>query len=281
MDVSSIILQDYKATLSAFDKDDFSLVNIFANRIMTNAVIGAEPKYTLIGFFLKEVSRIYGRIKSRQEHTAFFTAKSHGDNYVKSLNLDDDIQTIWKKHLIFLNKVREYYKNEFETGNYEDNEEFSTYVFDWLIKKLDTDKDILYNKNNYFFKGILNEMNRIFNLHGGGIKELYALTLIRALDFYHNYLSIFNEVERIKIIKEDLMLHVEKTITVLSKADLNSDEVTYLLQNIIRDWRNFFIHFMEFRQLIPVPKREGVQITEETRKKISETVTKALEEEMR
>jgi len=83
-DISQIIEQDVKAAYLAFRSDDFRLMNIFANRIMSNAILSENPRLTLSGFFLKEIARICGEIKARQDLTTFSTSKSHADAYIQS-----------------------------------------------------------------------------------------------------------------------------------------------------------------------------------------------------
>lgn len=279
-DISQIIEQDVKAAYSAFRNDDFRLVNIFANRIMTNAILSEDPRLTLVGFFLKEVARICDGIKARKDLTTFSTAKSLGDAYIESIKLGNDINEFWEQYHRFYNRVRKHEQNEYEKKSYEENVEFTRFAFRWLIEKLSEDRNMLFNDKNQFVLGILNEMDRTIRVHGGELVDLYALLLVRALQLYCAYIEYFNKDERNEIVKKSLFPYIDDITKMLLKDLVDPKEVTLLLKHIILDWRLCYIHFMERPRFVPI-REEGIPITEETKRKISETVAKSLEKEVK
>jgi hypothetical protein len=281
MDIHEVIEQDVKAAYLAFKDDNFRDMNIFANRIMSNAVLSTDYRFTLVGFFLKEMARIYGPIKARKELSAFSTAKSLGDVYIKSINLEKSFNDLWEEYNQFYYRLGEHRLDEYEKGSYKKNVEFTRFAFRWLIEKLSGDRNIFFNENNHFVNGVLNEMDRIIRVHGGELIDLYAWSLVRALQLYYDYVDYFGKDERKQIIEKSVFSYIDNITKALLKDTVDPNEVTNLLQRIIVDWRICFMHFMERAELVPIEGEKKVQITEETKKKISETVTKALEEEVK
>jgi len=281
MDIHEVIEQDVKAAYSAFQNDDFTDMNIFANRIMENAVLSEDPRLTLVGFFLKEMARIYGPIKARKDLSTFSTAKSLGDVYIRSIKLENSINELWEKYHQFYNRVRGHRHDEYEKESYKENVEFTHFAFGWLIKKLSEDRNVLFNENNQFTHAILNEMDRILRVHGGELVDLYASSLARALELYYDYVDYLGKDERSQVIEKSVFPYIDDITKTLLKDTVDPNEVTHLLRRIIVDWRISFLHFMERPGFVPIEREKRVQITEETKKKISETVAKALEEEVK
>lgn len=278
-EVSRIIEQDVKAAYSAFRNDDFRLMNIYANRIMTNAIFDEKPQLTLIGFFLKEMSRIYDRMKAYKDLTPFATAKSIGDTYIKSINVESEIKEFWEEYNNFYDRIRKYEQDEYEKESYKDNAEFTHLTFRWLIERLNKDKDVLFNHNNQFVRGIVTEMDRIFRVHGGDRVDLYAFSLLRALEFYSGYIDYLSKDERNEFIAKSMFAYIDDITKTFFKEEVDPEEVAVLLRRIILDWRVCYIRFMEKPRLVPMEEKP-VPITEETKKRISKSVEKALEEEV-
>jgi len=280
-DISKIIEQDVKAAYSAFKNDDFTDTNIFANRIMANAILGEDSRLILVGFFLKEMARIYGPIKARKDLSTFSTAKSLGDVYIRSINSKGSINELWEQYHEFYNRVRGHRQDEYEKQSYKENVEFTRFAFRWLIEKLSEDRNTFFNENNQFMRGILNEMDRILKVHGGALVELYAWSLVKALQFYYGYVDYFGKDKRREIIEKSVFPYIDDITKTFLQDEVDSKQVTLLLHRMIVDWRICFIHFMERPRFVPIEREKRVPITEETKKKISETVSKALEEEVK
>lgn len=281
METAHIIKQDVKAVHSAFQNDDFRMMNVFSNRIMANALLDEDPRMTLLGFFLKEMARMHREIKARTDLTTFSTAKSLGETYIESIKLESDIKELWEQYHHFYNRIRKHQQNEYEKESYKEDVKFTHSAFHWLIEKLNEDRDVLFNDNNQFVRGILNEMDRIFRVHGGELVDLYALSLVKALQLYCEYIDYFSKDEKKEVINKSLLPYIDDITEILLKDVVDPKEVTLLLRRIIAGWRLSFIHFMERPRLVSVQREERVPITEETKKKISETVEKALEEEVK
>ena len=112
MGISDIVKMDIEALYSAFSKEDFKKANMFANRIMSNAIISEDPRFAVIGFFLKDVALIYLEIKAKKETSMFSTAKSFGEVYIKKINLEGKLEDFWKEYHELCLSIRKYLQDE-------------------------------------------------------------------------------------------------------------------------------------------------------------------------
>lgn len=278
--------EDLRAALEAFRKDSFGDVNLFANRIMANAVFDTDTTLFLPGFFLKDAALIFGALKTREKAISYSTAKSHGFKFVeflqKSLSSSITEEQLWKKFHGFLDIIRKFEMSEFEKASYSDNPEFTKKAFSWLFDYLKKNTEILFDKNNLLLKGILNEMSRIFRVHSGGLSEIVLMSLVKALDRYYEYIRKIYERPNNLIdeerVKRDVLPYIDQ-IKKVYRSELKLSEADSILWNLVRGWREFFIQRMEL--FTPTVRFErGIEMPEELKKKLSESVTKALEKKI-
>lgn len=281
----TMILQDIKATIKAFELDNFELMNIFGNRIMSNALFSDDGKLALPGFFLKHVAIIYMRLKTHLSSSKFSDAKKVGEEYLATLSnfsKESVEDKLWKDFHEFNNRIRKYIINEIEVEVYEEDPKITHNIFKWLIKYLGDKKDVLLRPNNLFLKGILNEMERLSNVYGCELTDTYAISLLTALDRYFDYFQIAygtftGEVDKDKV-KSMVFPYIEKIVELFSSEDVKLETVDSILWELIRGWREFFIHYMELPRRTP---EKPIELPEEYRKKLAEHIAKALEKELK
>lgn len=279
MEISQIIMQDLKAILLAAREDDYRLMNIFSNRIMMNATFNENSNFAVLGFFFKEIAKICGTIKTNKDTTAYSTAKSIALNYIESADIKDRSEKLWTDYTAFYNKIRKYQEDEYERESYEDNPEFTCMSFNWLLKLVNMDKQLLFNPANQLIAGIANEMDRIIRVHGGGLRENCLVSLFKALTLYSSYLSYFEKDYRNKTIENSILPYID-LITATHMEKVNPDRVTDILAKIVFDWRISYIRFLERPSMVTVEEPKA-EITAETKKKLSESIERALEEEVK
>ena len=279
MEISQIIIQDLNAVLLAAKDDDYRLMNIYSNRVMMNATFGKSSNFAVIGFFIKEIAKICSSIKNNKKTTSYSTAKSIALNYIESMDINDGNEKLWNNYTQFYNKIRKYQEDEYERQSYQDNSDFTSMSFDWLLKLAKTEKDLIFNPANRLIAAIANEMDRIIRVHGGGLSENCLVSLFKALTLSSSYL-FFNESEKQKNIAENTIFPYIDLIATLEPDKIDLDQVTNILANIIFDWRISYIKFLERTSFVPVEEQKA-EITAETRKKLSESIEKALEEEVK
>ena len=285
-ELEEVISEDTKAAFAAFKDDSFDTTNVLANRVMSNCIFGDNSKDFLAGFFIKDVAFHFGLLKARSSSIAFSTAKSHGFSFIerisKSLPVKDE-KVLWESFLAYKEKIRTYESTDWENKNYSINKKFTAETFAWLLKYLDENKKWLYDPRNFLIKGIINEMNRIYRVHSADLKDFTSIYLMIALDRNYDYICrVWNRPDLRLIdeekVKELIIPAVEKIIDVTSQ-ELSIENTDKLLWDLVKNWRKFFIIYGEL--LSPtVALQKGIEIPEELKKKLTESVTKSLENEM-
>jgi len=280
---AKVIMEDLDAALEAFRDDSFDNVNIFSNRIMSDATL-IDTNLFLLGFFLKDVAFTFGLLKTRQMAMPYSTAKSHGFKFIellrKSLSSFDE-EKLWKEFHKYKNVIRKFEMNEFENKSYSNNIDFTKKAFSWLFDYLKTNKEVLLDSQNLLLKGILNEMHRIFRVNSGNLSEIILMSLTEALDRYYEYVRRIYSRPDARIEEEKVQKDIFPYISQIEKAcfpKINFSEVHSILWNLVKGWREFFIQRMELLPL-RVSFEKGVEMPEELKKRLSEGMTKILEKE--
>lgn len=280
------IEEDFKAAFEAFKSDSLGEMNIFSNRLMSNAIFGNDAKIFLAGFFLKDVATTFELLKTKQSPTAFSTSKSHGFSFIETLqklltSLDEE--QLWKEFHSFRNAIRKFEMDSFEEKTYSDNPEFTKVAFSWLLSYLKAKRNILFDSNNLLLKGVLNEMNRIFKVHSGALSDTVIISLIEALDRYYDYFRrIFAKPDTRYIDEEIIKNNIFSLIDQIEKIyaeELKLAEADSVLWKLVKGWREFYIQYMELPPL-RLAVEKGIVLPEDLKKKISEGITKTLEKEV-
>jgi len=286
--IFQVIRQDIKTALIAFEDDNFDDMNIFANRSMANAIFGNHKKLILPGFFLKDIAIIYRDLKSRKEPTAFSTAKAVCSKYIKLLeeHIEDfsfDEKQLWEEFFKLFIDLREFRMNKYEYETHFEDLIFSRDAVKWLIEFLGNNREVLLELHSLLLRGIINEMDRIIRVHSGDLIEIYALSLITALDRFYAYFRIAYVAEEgidKETLKKTLFSYIEKIQSLLTGSEVQVSDVMIVLWDLVKDWREFFIRYMESLAPRPVKVDKEIEISEETKKILTEGVTKALERDI-
>ena len=285
-ELENVIAEDIKAAVEAFKEDAFDNVNVLANRVMANAIFGDNKKIFLPGFFMKDVAFTFGLLKTRKAASAFSTAKSHGFSYLESLgkslaSLNEE--QLWKDFQTYSDRIRKFEMTDWEEKSYSDNTKFTNESFKWLLAYLQSHKAVLSDPRNFMIKGIINEMTRIYRVHSGTLRDIVLLCLMTALDWNYDYACKVWDRPDARIIDEqqmkELILPAVDKIVTLSNQEFKLDEADTLLWNLVRNWREFYVQFGE---LLPpgVALQKGIELPEELKKKLTESLTKTLEKAM-
>lgn len=291
VNILEVVRSDIEASIKSFKNDDFENMNIFANRSMANAIFGENKKLILPGFFMKELTAIFGTLEARggKEQTAFSTAKAMGVKYVNSLSKflsEEDFKEseLWLEFHRLNEELRKFLVIKYEEETYKENTGFTRHAFEWLIGYLENKKETLFNPRNLLLKGVLNEMDRVFRVHSGTLLDTYVLSLVRALDRYYDYCRMaYRKIDGTldeDRIKSQVFPYIEKIRNLFSSTtEPEASIVTETLWELVKAWREFFIEYME----LPRPKikvERGIELPEEAKRKITESVTKTLEKEI-
>jgi hypothetical protein len=278
--------QDLKAIVLALGEDDFENTNIFANRLMSDATILNDHKHLLIGFFSKDVAAEMMELAAMKQATALATAKAHVTMFLSRMeqlaNKEDFAQQeIWDEYVVVADKLRRYHLTQHEQKAYADNKEFTHKIAAWLLQHLRREQNLLLKNRSQLLKGILNELSRTYRVFGAEKPEIVLLSLLTALDRVCDYVRFASQFpdESIKSesAKSAILPYVERILDIMQAEPVDINKVDVLLSELIIKWREAFINYLELPPVVAVPVEKGVKLPEETKKRITEAVTKALE----
>jgi hypothetical protein len=239
----------------------------------------------LPGFFLKDVSFTFGLLKTRKSATAYSTAKAHGFSFVETLgkllpSLDE--KELWKEFHGFNDKIRKFEMDDFEEKSYSDNPGFTKQSYQWLLSYLDSNKNTLFDPHNLLLKGVINEMIRIFRVNSGTVEDIVVIYLLEALDRNYDYIGGFHGRSDARLInkekvEKDILPFVDQIVKVYGQGKIA--EADAILWTLVKGWRELFIQYME----LPTPGfalQKGIELPEELKKKLAESITKTMEKEI-
>jgi hypothetical protein len=278
--------QDLKAIILALDEDDFENTNIFANRLMSDATIVGDKKHLLIGFFSKDVAAEMMELRAMKKATALATAKAHAAMFLSKMNDYSKMQAfeeqeIWNEYVVLSDKLRKFHLTSNEEKAYDDDKEFTHKIAAWLQEHLRKERDVLVESKGQLLKGTLSELGRAYRLFGAEKPEIILLSLLMALDRVSDYVRFAHQspdgIINSENAKAELHPYLDRILEIMQAKSMEITKVNELLSELIVKWREAFINYLDVPHFVKVPVEKGVQLPEETKKKITEAVTKALE----
>ena len=161
--ILDISRQDFAGAKAAFEERDFRLMNILANRLMSNVLFANkdEKLFALPGFFLKDMALDF--ITSRDEtgvNDLYKIAKASIAKVEDSLKGNFDLATFWSAYFKYWNDMRKVNVSSTERKAYKDNIAFTSNAISFLSKEL-FEGESVFLEGSLVVKGFLQEMDRI------------------------------------------------------------------------------------------------------------------------
>ncbi|KKN58637.1 hypothetical protein LCGC14_0550040 [marine sediment metagenome] len=222
-----ILLQDFKYCIKAFEKDNFNLMNIAANRLMENSIFLENEEIFLISAILKDMANDYEGIIAKNINI-LNSSKVIGKKMIAMIkanfNSEIDITKLWEEFQTFTENINEFHKDELESEVYSRNIEFTSITFKKILKLLEENKEILKKKHNTLFNGILGVMIRIMKNHSCTLKETMVYLYFKTFSLLYNYVleKNYNQNER-EIKEEDYKEYIEKHVNFIIKHYFNNN----------------------------------------------------------
>lgn len=271
-----------------FKAEDFQLMNVLGNRIMSNSIFGSVKDFALFGFFVKQMALNYMNLKPSISESDFLDAKLVGEKYLDTLlsvNKDINISKSWADYHEFNIQIMQYSASDIDKKIkeiYEQNPNITENVRHWLIDFLIKDREILCDSKNNFIKGIINDFQRVGLSYGYQVKDTIIFSCLIALDRYYEYFVFQNTAQNgavdKEIVKTTLFPYIDKIKQLSSSIEINYEEVTVLLWQLTKAWREYFIYYSE---LPYKTTQRPIELSKESKKKLSEAVSKALQREVK
>ncbi len=287
--------EDLKAIRAAIDKDDFEFLNILANRLLANSVYQPEDqeRFLMAGFFAKDLAIELLSVSASGKTAAISTAKATATPFLTRVislttsGTDFNFEEFWRIYTEYAERLRKISLSEIEEHAYSENRLFTRKATDWLLQYLHEQKDLLLDSRNSLLEGILNEAGRIYRAHGAELRELQAFAVIDYLQKVYAYVKhAFKRPDgslEPSVIQSEIHPLVDRITSLFDKPPGTSilEGVDNLLLQLLLKWRQYFIRYMELKPPREVAPERGIELPEETKKRITEAITKTLERETR
>ena len=274
--VKTALNEDVKAIVGAFENEDFHIMNILSNRLLSNSIIVDVNDY-VTGWIYKDIALSFNRFQTQgleTYSTALATVKPIINKIAEDYSSEKtNFENLWKNYFEYCLRIREFSLKSFEYESYSTNVEYTKHAFNWLINFLDENRELLKKDKNRLLKGVLNEMDRIYRCYSGDFNTLIILSLVRALDSL--YLYILYEKEH----KDKIYPLLDKVIKYSQNSETDIEAGSEILKDILTEWRYYFIRYMD----IAVTRGNiegGIMIPENVKGKLSDSISKSLEEEI-
>lgn len=280
--------QDLLACKRAIENDLFEDANIYANRLMSNALLASDKRLMIPGFLLKEVALDLAAIQRRKGPLA--DAKSVSLKFVSRLSnklasKKLDLPALWSDFSGYFSEAHEHLMNDEERESYKANPKFSRQVVEWAVAFLGKRKELLLRSNSNLIKGVLIETSRVLRVHGSDEGGLIAESLMIALDRLYDYIRYAygdDEVAFREQVQGTTIPWTDRVAEILSQLPkgLDVDAASELLGELAIRWREFYVEFMDLPRLVTAEQRV-VEVPAEAKEKITETIVSALEKEVK
>jgi hypothetical protein len=288
-------LEDLKAAREAFDKDNFAFQNILANRLLSNALflLDDQKRFLMAGFFAKDLAIELLLVSATGKTAAIASAKTASTTYFDKLHSlvlsagEFDFEAFWKNYEECSERLRKFHITDVEDHSYTRNKLFTKRAVDWLLHYLQGQKELLVDSRNQLLEGILNEIARIYSVHSAELRELQALAVLDYLQkVYASIRQGFTNSDgtiEAAVVRSEIHPMVDRVTSLFSGPwnEAALGEVNNLLLTLILRWREYFIRYGELRPPPGSAAEKGVELPEETKKRITEAITKSLERETR
>ena len=283
--------EDMTAAKLAFEKEEFYMMNIIGNRIMSNAIfLGSEAQpIMLAGFFVKDIAMEMLNIAARGRTAPTGAAKAVVSPFLSQIEKHAsgpqfDSLSFWKSYGEYNKRIRKFGITEIEDKSYSENTAFAKLASKWLLDYLRKERLLLVDPRNQLLEGVLNELSRIYRAHGADLNELLLIAILDYLQKFYSYVRFASskpdgDLDPSKI-ESEVNPRIDEILGLFSgPKEPNVEDAQAVLAGLILSWREYFIRYMELRQFPGVSPVRGVELPEETKKKITEAITKTLEKD--
>lgn len=244
-----ILNQDINVCADLFDKNNFRLINIIANRYIENCLIFNEYQLCLPGVFIKDMVNDYiGIINNPDKSKKINSAKVVGEGLLSKIQeffKDLNEESLWNEFHKYNLSINEFLRGDID-AHYLKNPQFSSQSFEFLLNYIESHSNYLYMINNKFLEGILDIMVRVIRNHYFNLKELMIYIYIKSLGYLYQYFYYENfsskQLNKEKL-KEDLSVYLEYINSFKEKKEIDFTDFNKNLWNIVKKWREMYIFY--------------------------------------
>jgi len=290
--IIDILKQDLRVAENAINEKSFGMVGVVGNRIMSN-LLADESKtkeLMLIGWIVKEMGGELETIKRSKDESKITNstkiAKESLEKIVTMLSKKGyGNNELWGIYFDLEKKMRDLILSKLEDKIYNRKPEFTREITLVFLQHFLANKDLLLKQNAQLTKGILNDLARVTNEHGATEAEYILYIVFKAFDLYSDYV-LYSETLDGKINEAGLKPKIDKYMNIIEEIykvyeaknlEKMYPESTALIYDLSIDIRKYFLsYFIIHTQIV----ERKLELPEEAKEKIGETISKAFEEKL-
>jgi len=245
----------------------------------------------LAGWILREISANLINIDRSENKSKFVSGIAISKDYLDKLidlvskNTYTDIK-LCELYASYEKEIRIHILPEIEDNIYTKKPEFTRKVNLMLINHFLENKKLLLQENNHLVNGLINDMSRAINEHGAKEGDYIIFLIFKAFDKYYDYalydgMGFDKKIENKEQLESKLNPYIDKINQLVPFLINDNNEELYkhsgeIFIELSIEFRKNFINFSDI--YIPTLQKELV-LPQEAKERISETITKAFEEE--
>jgi len=248
-----ILHQDINTCVDLFEKDNYRLINIIANRYLENCLIFNEYKLCLPGVFIKDIVNDYvGIISNPEKRKKINSAKVVGERLlikIQDFFKDSNEVDLWNEFCKYNLSINDFLRDEINV-HYLKNPPFSSLTFKFLLDYVKNHKNYLYKINNKFLEGILDIMVRVIRNHNFELKELMIYIYIKYLGFLYQYIYYENFISKQlnkEKLEKDLSAYLDFIISLKEKEEIDIFNFDEKLWEVVKKWREMYLLYKGLR----------------------------------
>ena len=259
-----ILTQDLEYCIKTFENDNFSLMNVATNRLMENSIFLENKETFLVAAILKDIANDYIGI-FQYKRNILNSAKVIGKKTITSIKTNYyngiNIESLWQDFNEFTVKISEFHKDELESEVYKKNTEFTSIIFEKILKFFEENKESLKKIHCTLINGVLGVIIRIMKNHSCALKESMVYLYIKLLAILYNYVIEKNFPEE-EINEDDYKEYLEVHVDFIVKNYLNDsldfNKYNSELWEIGKQYRELYFLFNTPRVVAKAPVSEIV-----------------------
>lgn len=298
IDERAQVVQDFKAYAVSFEGSQLELPIVFANRLLSNLIFHKDRSPAVVGYALRVIAHENIRIEqiSPEAKDAADSKKKAKDALREAIGaLEGEIAVSpcdpaksWLVLHKLLGSLRGISLTEPELNAYTVNPDYTGRAIRYLFREFLLNEGEMSLPGTVVPLGCQNELNRLISVSGIHERDLPFAAIVVALSWLHEYATRRADFDRgnealAKRYKDKYAALLKPIEELLDEGKWDTLEklapkANAVLIEVLTEWRRDFIRFMDVPQ--PGQKRGAVQISRQTRDKISESVKGALERDL-
>jgi hypothetical protein len=275
-----IVRQDFAAAALACNEGEYSLMNVYSNRLMGNCVFGDRKEFGLIGYFLKEIAIDFLKLGTSSESQN--ALKPIASALISKLNAalkpELDLASAWDGYFAYVDSSRKLFVTDVEKKTYRDDKAFTASAVSTLARQFLRD-EALFQESGQLLKGILSECERLIRNHGAEDRDIVFSCLVTALDRLTDYLKLGSPINQDAFKSAITPYLIRLTDWTAANEGAPFSIASDILSDVLLEWRRSFVRYTEIGRVTATEERK-IELPLEAKKRLGDTIAEALKKDL-